>query len=87
MMEAAGIAGMDNPPKMPGNYLLCFRNKPLAEKLRGFTGIAAQWASTEVHTEALLEDVIGQFPFLAFVHEYQDDGFARESGFRWKVST
>ncbi len=84
-MEAMGVTGLENPPKMPGHYLVCFRNKDLAEKFRGFTGIQNRWVATKFYTENILKDAIGNVPFIAFVNEYRGDGGARESGFRWRV--
>ena len=86
MMDGTGLMGIEKPPKMPGNYLVCFRKKDLAEKFRRFTGIDKQWRTTQVLTENVLSDAVGNVPFVVFINEYVgEESIARESGFRWQV--
>jgi hypothetical protein len=85
VLEKTGLAALENPPAMPGNFLVCFRTKELAEKFRIFAKIEKKWASTKVFTEAMMKDAIGNVPFIVYFDDYIDDGRGNASGFRWKV--
>lgn len=85
LMETERLTGIENPPRMPGNYLVCFRNKELAERFRRFTGIPQRWKTTKCYTEQLLRTAIGNVPFVVFVNDYVGEDTERERGFRWRV--